>query len=134
MGLGSWGQGGWGRGVGLYVSPAVWRIFFLANLLWRIFHVANPLATGTDCGNTFQHIPVHLVAIMTSFTNQTRTIFAVRILHCTDRQIQNSLLFINTTLHQQFLISISKSTKNMSKQQFPNFFLIILVIQLYTGI
>ena len=27
------------------ISPAVWRIFFVANLLWRIFHVANPLAT-----------------------------------------------------------------------------------------
>ena len=33
---GGWGQGSWGRGVGSYVSPAV----------WRIFHVANPLATA----------------------------------------------------------------------------------------
>ena len=43
MGLGSRGWGGWNRGLGwggwvVYVSPAVWRIFFVANFLWRIFY------------------------------------------------------------------------------------------------
>ena len=35
---------------------------------------------------------------------------------------QNSLFFINITTRQQFFVSVSESTKNMSKQRFPNFF------------
>ena len=52
-----------------------------------------------------RYFPAYLVAIMTSFTNQTRTIFAAHSLLIThySLQIQNSLIFINTKTRQQFL-------------------------------
>ena len=39
------------------------------------------------CGYALlRYFPAYLVAIMTSFANQTRTIFAARLLHCTDSE------------------------------------------------
>ena len=42
---------------------------------------------------------------------------------------QNCSFFINIATRQQFFISVSESTKNMSKQRFPNFCHIIFEIE-----
>ena len=43
-----------------------------------------------------RHFSAYLVAIMTSLTNQTRTIFAARLLNCTDSE---QLIFLSTLKH-----------------------------------
>ena len=49
----------------------------------QMFLSGTVLAFG--CGLR-RYFPAYLVAIMTSFTNPTRTIFAAHLLHCTDSE------------------------------------------------